>query len=151
MGKKRSMVLSMLSNKCPRCREGDLYVQKGVFPLRRMMTMNERCPVCGQKTELEPGFYYGTGYVSYGLSVALAVFNIVWYVVLIGFSWKDNSMWYYLGITIAMLIILQPLIMRLSRSLYISFFVKFDPDAKDNVYGAVEETNAVEEMEEVTV
>lgn len=146
MEKKRSMVSSMLSNKCPRCREGDLYVQKGIFPLRKMLDMHERCEVCGQKTEIEIGFYYGTGYVSYGLSLALAVFNIIWYYLFFGFSWVDNSIWEYLGITIAMLFILQPFIMRLSRSLYISFFVKYDPLAKENVYG-----KSTEEVEKETL
>ena len=93
--------------------------------MKSMMEMPKNCPVCGQKMELEIGFYYGTGYVSYGISVAIAVFNIVWYAVLVGFSWKDNSVWWYLGITIAMLILLQPWIMRLSRVLYLYMFVKY--------------------------
>lgn len=87
--------------------------------------MPKNCAECGQKMELEIGFYYGTGYVSYGLSVAIAVFNIVWYAVLVGFSWKDNSVWWYLGITVTMLILLQPWLMRYSRVLYLYMFVKY--------------------------
>ena len=34
--------------------------------------MNKECPVCGQPTEIEVGFYYGTSYVSYALTVALS-------------------------------------------------------------------------------
>ena len=90
--------------------------------------MPKTCPVCGQRMELEVGFYYGSGYVSYGLSVAIAVFNIVWYSLLVGFSWKDNSIWWYLGITISMLILLQPWLMRFSRALWLSFFVSYDED-----------------------
>lgn len=138
MAKSKSMLPAVLKNKCPRCREGNLYVNKGIFPLGKLLTMNERCPVCGQKTELEVGFYYGTGYVSYALSVALAVFNFVWYYVFFGFSWEDNSIWEYMGITIATLIIVQPSMMRLSRTIYLSFFVKFDPLAKDNVFSSTE-------------
>ncbi len=67
--------------------------------------------------ELEIGFYYGTGYVSYGISVAIAIFNILWFGLFVGFSWKDNSMFWYLGITVAMLLILQPLIMRYSQGI----------------------------------
>jgi uncharacterized protein (DUF983 family) len=120
---------SILKMKCPNCRKGNMYTNKSILPLKQMMDMPNRCPVCGQKMEIEVGFYYGTGYVSYGLSIAIAVFNIVWYSVLIGFSWKDNSVWWYLGITVTMLILLQPLLMRLSRVLYLYMFVKYKSSA----------------------
>jgi len=102
-----------------------MFINKSIFPMKDMMKMPERCATCGQKMEIEPGFYYGTGYVSYALSVAIAIFNFVWYAVLIGFSWHDDSVWYYLGITITMLILLQPLLMRFARILYLYMFVKY--------------------------
>lgn len=123
---KPSLLASVLKMKCPNCRKGNMYVNKSIFPLKNMLLMPERCSVCGQKMELEVGFYYGTGYVSYGLSVGLAIFNIVWFALLIGISWKDNSMFWYLGITIAMLVILQPLLMRYARVLYLYMFVKYN-------------------------
>lgn len=102
-----------------------MYINKGIFPLKEMMHMPERCPVCGQKMELEVGFYYGTGYVSYALSVGVAIFNAAWFGFFVGFSWKNNSIWWYLGITVAMLLLLQPLLMRYSRVLYLYMFVKY--------------------------
>ncbi|MFA6057129.1 MAG: DUF983 domain-containing protein [Taibaiella sp.] len=133
MADKPNIFSSILQMKCPNCRKGNMYINKSIFPLKDMMNMPERCPVCGQKMEIEVGFYYGTGYVSYGLSVAIAVFNIVWYAVLVGFSWKDNSVWWYLGITVIMLILLQPLLMRLSRVIYLYMFVKYGSfSARDN-------------------
>lgn len=125
MANKPGLLSSILGMKCPNCRKGDMFINKSIFPLKEMMQMPENCPECGQKMELEIGFYYGTGYVSYGISVAIAVFNIIWYAVLVGFSWKDNSVWWYLGITVAMLLLLQPWIMRLSRVLYLYMFVKY--------------------------
>ncbi len=96
--------------------------------------MPERCAECGQKMELEIGFYYGTGYVSYGLSVALAIFNLVWYALIFGITWRDNSMFYYLGVTIATLIIFQPWIMRMSRVLYLYMFVRYGKGSiKDSI------------------
>lgn len=121
----RSLVSGILGMKCPNCRKGNMYINSSIFPLKHMMDMPERCAVCGQKMEIEVGFYYGTGYVSYALSVAIAIFNAVWFAVLIGFSWKNNSIWWYLGITIAMLLLLQPLLMRLSRVVYLYMFVKY--------------------------
>ncbi len=87
--------------------------------------MPEHCPVCGQKFELEVGFYYGTGYVSYALSVALSIFNFVWYGMLIGLSYKDYSFFYCLGLNILIIILLQPWLMRISRVLYLYMFVKY--------------------------
>jgi len=96
--------------------------------------MNEKCPVCNQPTEIEVGFYYGTGYVSYGLTVALSVATFVAWKVLIGLSFDidDNRIFYWLGTNIVVLVVLQPLIMRLSRSLWLGWFVPYEPDWKNN-------------------
>jgi hypothetical protein len=90
------------------------------------------CSVCGQPTEIEVGFYYGTGYVSYALTVALTVSTLVAWWVLIGFSTNDNRFFWWMGSNAMLLIILQPWIMRLSRSFWISWFVSYDPDWKQN-------------------
>ena len=98
--------------------------------------MHEHCPVCGQPTEIEVGFYYGTGYVSYALTVALTVATFVAWKVLIGLSFDidDNRIFYWLGTNIIILIVLQPLVMRLSRSLWLSWFVDYEPDYKNKPY-----------------
>lgn len=118
-------LLSMLQMKCPNCHKGPLYKNKSVWPLNKMMDMPEHCPVCNQKYEIEIGFWYGTGYVSYALSVALIAALAIAYAVLIGFSWKDNSIFVFIGVMIAALVVLQPWIMRYSRVLYIYVFVKY--------------------------
>jgi hypothetical protein len=94
--------------------------------------MNEHCPVCGQPTEIETGFYYGTGYVSYGLTVAFSVASFIAWWVIIGFSLDDTRFFWWMGINAVVLVILQPLIMRFSRSLWLSWFVKYDPEWKTN-------------------
>jgi hypothetical protein len=90
--------------------------------------MHDHCQVCGQPTEIEVGFYYGTGYVSYALSVAFTVATFVAWWVLIGVSINDNRVFWWLSINIVLLLLIQPLLMRLSRSLWLSWFVKYDPD-----------------------
>ena len=92
------------------------------------MKMHSECPVCQQPTELEVGFYYGTGYVSYALTVAISVASFVAFWVLYGVSIDDNSLFIWLGLNIALLIGMLPYIMRLSRTMWLSFFVKYDPD-----------------------
>jgi uncharacterized protein (DUF983 family) len=124
----------VLSNKCPRCREGYLFTTKNAYDLKHNVKMNEQCPVCHQPTEIEVGFYYGTGYVSYALSVAFLVASFIAWKVLIGmtFDIDDNRMFYWMGVTFTLLLICQPLIMRLSRSLWLSWFVSYDKDWKEH-------------------
>ena len=90
--------------------------------------MHKYCLVCGQPTEKEPGFYYGTGYVSYALAVAISVTTFVAWFVLIGMSVKDKRFFYWLITNAVILILLQPWMMRVSRSFWLSWFVKYDPD-----------------------
>ena len=92
--------------------------------------MPEHCEVCGQAMEIEVGFYYGTGYVSYALTVAISVAIFVAYWVLIGISIEDNSLFIFLAVDIIALILLTPYTMRLSRAIWLSFFVKYDPQWK---------------------
>ena len=127
---KPALLPSILKMKCPNCRKGNMYESKSIFPLTKLMKMPERCLVCGQKMELEVGFYYGTGYVSYGLSVGLtfllaAVFALTW-----GFNIHDNSVFIFLGIDILLLGLLQPWLMRMSRVLYLYLFVSYGKGAK---------------------
>ncbi|MBS1616795.1 MAG: DUF983 domain-containing protein [Bacteroidetes bacterium] len=119
------MIPSILKMKCPCCRKGSMFCQHSIFPLGSMMDMPDRCAVCSQKMELEIGFYYGTGYVSYGLTVGLFVLYAIFFGVVFGFSYKDNSVYWYLGTGIAGVLLLQPWLMRLSRVLYLYLFVRY--------------------------
>lgn len=88
--------------------------------------MPDICPVCGQKFDLEPGFWYGTGYVSYALAVAISVTTFVAWYVLIGVSTDDNRIFHWLILNAVILLVAQPWIMRLSRVIYMLFFVTYD-------------------------
>lgn len=94
--------------------------------------MNKNCPVCGQATEIEVGFYYGTSYVSYALTVALSVASLIAWWVIIGLSTDDNRFFLWLIFNAVLLLLLQPWLMRLSRSLWISWFVKHDKNWREN-------------------
>ena len=126
---------SMLTMKCPRCRRGQMFNDDNAYRkirLSHIFSMPERCPVCGQKFDLEPGFWYGTGYVSYALAVAVCAATFVAWIVMIGVSSEDNRIFYWLGTNALILIILQPWLMRLSRVIYIRFFVRYDEDYEKN-------------------
>jgi hypothetical protein len=120
---------SIFTMKCPRCRRGPMFNEANPFKslkLSRILDMPDTCPVCNQKYDLEPGFWYGTGYVSYALAVAVSATTFVAWLVLIGISVDDNRIFWWLGLNTAVLIITQPWLMRLSRVIYIRFFVKYD-------------------------
>lgn len=93
--------------------------------------MNRNCPVCGQASEIEVGFYYGTSYVSYALTVALSAATLFAWYLIIGLSTDDNRFFFWLGANGVFLLFLQPWLMRLSRSLWISWFVTYDPYWKE--------------------
>ena len=86
----RGYFSSVMSCRCPRCREGKLFKYPTNFLWKNNMVMNNTCPVCGQATEIEVGFYYGTSYVSYALTVALSVATLIAWWVIVGLSIDDN-------------------------------------------------------------
>ncbi len=139
---KPNFFLSLFEQKCPRCRTGDMFQTKKPYDLKRFMKMNERCPVCSQVMEIEVGFYYGTSYISYALTVALSAATFVAWMVLIGFSLADNDkrLFYWIGFNAVFLLLLQPWLMRLSRAVWLSFFVKYDMDWEQHNLSESEQT-----------
>lgn len=125
--KKPPLLPSVLMNRCPRCRKGPMFKSSNPYDLKRTLSMHEHCHHCGQATEPEIGFYYGTGYVSYGLSILITMMVFIGWWLLLGLSYKDNSLFYCMAFDVVLLILLQPLLMRLSRTIYIYFFVPYDP------------------------
>jgi uncharacterized protein (DUF983 family) len=136
--KKPPYLWAILNNRCPRCRQGRLFVSDKPYGFKDMVKMHEHCPVCGQVTEIEVGFYYGTSYVSYAITVAICVATFIAWWILLGFSVRDNSIFYWLGFNGVLLVVLQPLLMRFSRTLWLSWFVKYDPDWKEHEVGNYE-------------
>jgi hypothetical protein len=121
--------------KCPRCRRGDMFKDGNAyrkFKLSHIFDMPERCSECNQRYDLETGFWYGTGYVSYALAVAISVASFIAWLVIIGVSTEDNRVFWWLGFNCVLLLVLQPWLMRLSRVIYLYFFVKYDPDYKNS-------------------
>lgn len=117
----------MLFLKCPKCHETDLF-NNGTYKFEGFFEMPDRCPNCGQKFDLEPGFYYGAMYVSYGVSVAWLISVFVAMVVL----YPAFSLEFYLITGIGSLIALSPYFFRLSRAIWINFFVHYQSAHHDS-------------------
>ncbi len=125
--KRPNMIVSMLQCKCTRCRRGDMFQIKNPYDLRNFMKMNERCPVCLQPLDMEPGFYYGTNMISYALAVLLSVFSLLAWWAFVGMSLHDDRFFWWIVVNAVLLVALQPLLMRISRTVWLAFFVRYSP------------------------
>lgn len=126
--KSRGYLSSTLGCRCPRCRDGKLFKHGVSLRFKRNMEMNKTCQVCSQATEIEVGFYYGTSYVSYVLTVGMSIITFFAWYIIIGMSTTDNRFFFWLGFNSVLLLLLQPWLMRFSRSLWISWFIGYDPE-----------------------
>ena len=125
MLKKGSKLYSILTGTCPRCQNESMYVNQNPYHLRDVLRMRENCSHCGLKYQLEPSFFYGAMYVSYGVNVVLGIVAFVISFVLMHLSIKTSFI-----IIISLIIILYPLVLRWSRNIYINMFVSYDPYIK---------------------
>jgi Protein of unknown function (DUF983) len=122
---------SMFTMKCPRCRRGNMFIHPNPWIFKQTLKMPEVCPECGQPFELEVGFWYGTGYVSYGISFLLSVVSFaLWWLVIGIDSLTQLVLW--LSLNAVFLLLLQPWLMRLSRSIYVYCFVTYDANYKSS-------------------
>lgn len=113
---------SILKLKCPRCRQGDLFTKPGYFVYKNMSTMPEYCPHCHLKYDQEPGFFWGAMYISYALAVAISLPVIVVLFALVGLTLTQS-----IAIGSLVLLVLVPVVFRLSRSIWIHMFVRYRP------------------------
>jgi uncharacterized protein (DUF983 family) len=105
-----------------------MYQLRNTYNLKGFMKMHDRCPVCGQPLDMEPGFYYGTNMVSYTLAVLISVATFFLWWATIGFSLSDKRFFWWIGINAVLLVVLQPPLMRLSRTIWLAFFVPYSPN-----------------------
>jgi len=120
-----TLINSIFSKKCPRCRQTKLFVEP--MMLSKPLEMNDRCSVCGQNFMPEPGFYYGAMFISYILSSFFFLF--IAGVTIIYFNFTVEGAF---GLIVFIGIFLFLWLMRISRSLWIHFMIKYDKNAKDN-------------------
>jgi len=124
MLKKGSKLNSILTGSCPKCQKESMYEDKNPLHLTKVLKMNEKCSHCGFKYQIEPSFFYGAMYVSYGLNVAVGIAAFIVSFVFFGATIEQS----FVSIILT-LVILFPFVLRLSRNLYINMFVSYDPKA----------------------
>ncbi|MDD2985247.1 DUF983 domain-containing protein [Flavobacterium sp.] len=123
MLKKGSKLNSILTGSCPKCQEESMYVEKNPYKLGTIFDMHEKCSHCATRYKLEPSFFYGAMYVSYGVSIAFGVASFIIANVFVGLGLLHS----FIAIVIT-LILTYPVTLRLSRNIWINMFIHFDKD-----------------------
>ena len=71
--KKGSKLNSIIKGSCPKCQNESMYLDKNPLHLGSVLKMHEKCSHCGLRYQIEPSFFFGAMYVSYGLNVAVGI------------------------------------------------------------------------------
>ncbi len=124
MLKKGSKLNSILTGSCPKCQNESRYVDKNPLHLVKVLKMNENCSHCGLKYQIEPSFFYGAMYVSYGLNVAVGVAAFIIANVFLSLDLVQS----FIAI-IGMVVLAFPFVVRWARNIYINMFISYDPNA----------------------
>ncbi len=120
---KGSKIYSIVTSKCPVCHTGKMYETSNAYKLSSTLKMHERCPHCITKFKIEPSFFFGAMYVSYPVGIIFAGIAFVISYYLFGFGRLLSF------VTIVMiLVMLLPIILRVSRNIWINLFFKFDAE-----------------------
>lgn len=121
MLKKGNKIYSILTGVCPKCHEESMYMNNNAYVLSETLKMNERCSNCNTKYKIEPSFFYGSMYVSYAVGIAFAVAAFIVSFVFLG----ADKFTAFISIIITLIVFL-PIILRLSRNIWINIFMKYD-------------------------
>jgi len=125
MFKKRSWLKSVILGYCPRCRKGKMYQNQNPYLLDNVYDMKKNCTSCSLKFKMEPSFFYGAMYVSYGMSVSLSILIFILSYIL----FQTTLIGSLVAIAIT-LIVLAPFLMRISRNLWINMFINYNVNTK---------------------
>ncbi|MFP9113309.1 DUF983 domain-containing protein [Flavobacterium sp. RHBU_3] len=106
----------IITEKCPKCGEGQVFETKGNVFLFRMPKMYKTCSCCGHHFHKETGYFFGAMYVSYALAVAEMV---ALFIVMQFFTKNFGAM---IGGVAVMAVVLSMFNFRLSRMLWIYMF-----------------------------
>ncbi|WP_350285439.1 DUF983 domain-containing protein [uncultured Croceitalea sp.] len=105
-----------------------MYTHKNPYVLNKVFSMHEKCSHCGQKYKIEPSFFFGAMYTSYGIGVALGVATFIIVKLFLGVALLPT----FASIAVVLLL-LYPVIARLGRNVWISFFIPYQglPEVKN--------------------
>ncbi|NQX80807.1 MAG: DUF983 domain-containing protein [Flavobacteriaceae bacterium] len=118
-------IKSIFTNKCPRCQEGEFFKHKATLNLSKIIKIHDNCPHCDLKYMMEPSFFFGAMYVSYGITVGTMLSCFIIAKVIVGLSLLDSFIF-----TAAISVLTSPINLRLSRIIWINMFVSYNSKYK---------------------
>lgn len=121
MSQPNSLVYSILTAKCPRCREGQMF-PSGTLYSPKFADMHANCACCGQTFEPEPGYYFGAMYVSFAFNVAIFLVSLF----LLSQFVAEITMTMMMGTVVGVVVGSLPVIFRWSRALWINIFIHYE-------------------------
>lgn len=98
--------------KCPVCKEDNVFQSKGNVFLLKMPIMKDRCSNCDHRFEKEPGYFTGAMYVSYGLCIIEMISILLLFQ---AFAIHYDYLFYSLSLAV---ILLWPFNFRMSRIIW---------------------------------
>jgi uncharacterized protein (DUF983 family) len=125
---KGKKLYSIFKMKCPYCHEGDFF-KAGPYNIKKAGNLHDNCSKCGGKYSLEPGFYQGALYVSYGLSVATFVSCLVAVRVLS----PEATYGTYIWVNAITIVILSPWLFAMSKIIWANMFIKYVGPSKSKL------------------
>lgn len=123
---KKPKLYSILFLKCPRCRQGK-FLEASPYKLSNANKVKESCPKCDLKYSMEPAFYTGAMYVSYGVGIAIAAYM---FTLIFGFDFGPTGI--MLSI-VGALLVTMPYIGAVSKAIWAHFFFKYSPEIAKKV------------------
>ena len=112
-----STALALLALRCPRCHQGKLFTHSALN-LSKFAQMPDQCPICNQTFEPEPGFYFGSMYITFAFNVA----TVLVVGVLLYYLFNNPDTWVYVTVVTAITVLLTPVILRYSRAIMLYLF-----------------------------
>ena len=120
---KGTKLYSIFTGTCPVCQNESMYTSSNLYNPKKTQEMKERCSHCDTKYKIEPSFFYGSMYVSYGVGVAIAMvaFAVTYFLL-------DLSRWHIFLVIAFISIFSLPIVIRISRNIWINIFMDYDKE-----------------------
>lgn len=124
---KGKKLYSIVHLKCPRCQEGNLFLNPNPYNLKMFDKMPDKCTVCGEDFVRESGFYWGAMMVSHATTTLIAV--VVHLIVYHFYEWDATP---NIIAIVSIILLMFPVVFRSSRAIWINFFINYNSAFEPN-------------------
>ena len=127
--KQGSKIYSIIYNLCPRCHLSNFWKYNN--PYKNIIISDHHnlgiCETCNLKFEIEPGFFFGSMYVSYAISVFISLLIWIFY----EYFFIEYDLFYLICFVALLLFFLSPITYFISRLIWINIFIHYDSKCQE--------------------